>query len=302
MAQTHFTGPLLITGPTGNVGGVIAESDPVVGPSAFVHGEMLLDRRCPLPDNDFTGLAPGWFSTGGVCVVDEAPSAISAVNIAAAQTPTAGVALTLVSATGAGITVGQTTTNYLTNTTSTGNLLIDAIPALINLSQLPAGVAMYDPRTAISRCVRITSVGNDSTATFKIVGADFYGAPMTDTVTGANAGVVTSLKAFKWITSVTPSGTLSGSNVSVGTSDVYGFQIAAYEWPFVEIYWNNALITASTGYTAPDTTNPATSTTGDVRGTYATQSASDGTKKLTMFVSPQPWNILSTTLYGVTQA
>ena len=47
-------------------------------------------------------------------------------------------------------------------------------------------------------------------------------------------------------------------------------------------------------------------TTGDVRGTYALQSASDGTKRLVLYVSPSVANLsnatnLPTGLFGVAQ-
>jgi hypothetical protein len=51
------------------------------------------------------------------------------------------------------------------------------------------------------------------------------------------------------------------------------------------------------------TTSPATTTTGDVRGTYAVQSATDKTKRLFFYQNPPVTNIGSVAgLFGVTQA
>jgi hypothetical protein len=109
---------------------------------------------------------------------------------------------------------------------------------------------------------------------------------LTQTVTlGAGAVTVTTAKTFKAVFSVTPNFT-DTHTISVGTADVFGLGLFSARFEDTLIYWNGALITANTGFTAGDTTSPATATTGDVRGTYATQSSSDGTKRLVIRVSP----------------
>src|SRR6185312_3690541 len=151
-------------------------------------------------------------------------------------------------------------------------------------------ISMYDPTAAIARNVRITSGGNDSGITFLVAGYDLYGYPQTEQITGANIGVASGKKAFKFITSITPSAAVA-STASAGTGDVYGLPLLSSFWGDVDVVWNNACITANTGYTAADTTSPATATTGDVRGTYAVQSASDGTKRLMVYVNPSINNL-----------
>ena len=100
---------------------------------------------------------------------------------------------------------------------------------------------------------------------------------------GPGAGLtVTSKKAFKWITSVVPSGTNAGT-VSVGTADIFEFPLHGVAFHDTTIYWNEGLISANAGYTAPDATTPSTNLTGSPRGTYATQSASDGVKLLACY-------------------
>lgn len=290
-------------------------ASPRAGASLFFGGFGLLDPRYGY---NVTGAgAVGWLAVGDMTTIDAVPSALSAVNIAAAQVPVAATKLTLVSATGAGVTVisaaNQIAVLPSINMPPIGALALDGLPGTLSLG-LPLvntnlGISysnVYDPTKALARNVRITSVGNDSTATFTVAGADLYGYPMTEAITGANAGIASGKKAFKYIYSVTPSGTLSGSNVSVGTGDVYGFPLRVDSFFYSTIFWNGALITSNTGFLSAVTTNPATSTTGDTRGTYAVQSASDGTKALQILIIPSVKNLNAAPLYqgltGITPA
>ena len=109
-------------------------------------------------------------------------------------------------------------------------------------------------------------------------------------------------KAFKYIASVTPDVT-NAITYSVGTTDIFGLPLLSNFFSDVAINYNAAAITANTGYVAAVTTSPATTTTGDVRGTYAVQSATDATKRLAIRQFVLPANMGSTAgLFGVTQA
>lgn len=303
---TAFKGPLIVYGkrpPLGN-----SNENPYLAPSLVYGGVGLYDPRGGY--NVTKAGALGLFAGDGASL-NQVPATLAANNIAASQTPTANVALTLVSSTAAGITVLAAATVVWPsgNTIPSGALAIDGAPGLVSFgSNAEAGsfspVTFYDPTKSIARAVRVHSVGADTSATFKVVGFDIYGFPMTETITGASGADANGKKAFKFITSVTPAGTLSGSAVTVGTQDVFGFPLLSSFFHDVLIYWNSASITANTGYLAADTTSPATSTTGDVRGTYAVQSASDGTKRLAMYVNPSVANIALSTagMFGVQQA
>lgn len=288
MPTSDFTGPFGVFGAS-----PYSDSNPSIAPSVFIDGVALMDTRFP-HDPDGNGYW-GWYGTTYIPVIDAVPSTISAVNIAASQTPVAATPLTLVAATGAGVTVGQSIINSLTKQTVTGLLVVDGAVVQQTFGATRIAVNAWDPANIITRNVRITSVGNDSAATFVIRGYDAYFFPVSETVTGANAGIASSKKGFKYIASITPAGTLSGSAVTVGTGDVYEFPLRVDTWGYVQIYWNSALITATTGFTAAVTTT-ATATTGDVRGTYAVQSASDGTKRLQIFVTPSVANVGLTTV------
>ena len=164
---------------------------------------------------------------------------------------------------------------------------------------------LYDPTKALARAVTISSNANDSGGTFTVRGYDVYGYPLSEAITGAAAsGTVTGNKAFKFITSITPTGTINSTSVSVGQSDKYGFPLRVDSFGYVDVIWAAATVAAqSTGTFTYAVTTAATSTTGDVRGTWLANSASDGTKRLQVFITPSVANILSQTgLWGVTQA
>lgn len=301
MTITAYTGPVLTIASTG----VPANQNPEHGPSAFMYAAGLLDPRAPFtyyPGQDF-GAPTYAFMGAGYMVVDQAPSTISAVNIAASQSPGAG-AITLVSSSAAGITVGQSIVRSDTGATVTGLLAIDTKMTPVTFGQAGT-IRAWDPTKAISRNVRLTSGGNDSGITFTVSGYDVYNYPMTETITGANAGVASGAKAFKYISGVTHTGSVA-TTLTIGTGDVFGLGLRVDRFAYAEITWASAKITANTGFVAAVTTSPATALTGDVRGTYAVQSASDGTKQLQVKIIPSVANLAATSLiiglFGVTQA
>lgn len=283
MARSALTAPAHVVQQRNALGNALQQPDSA--PSLSYGGGLgLQDSR--LPWNKYNTVAAGtgtgtsiigWYDTA--MVVNAVPSAISAVNIAASQSPAAG-AITLVSTTGAGVTVLATAFLALPSLTSipVGALALDGNPVYQKFG-IRDRTWFYDQANALSRNVRIVSGGNDTGITFTVNGFDYYGFPMTEAITGANAGTASGKKAFKWVTGVTHTGSVA-STVTIGTGDVYGFPLRADSFGYVYIIYNNTSITANTGFTAADTTNPATSSTGDARGTYAVQSASDGTKRL----------------------
>lgn len=304
MSKSAQPGPLIVFGqrlPLGSAG----PTNPDLAPSLFWGGSGLFDPRGGY--NLVRSGALGFLGTTGIAVVNAVPSTISAVNIAASQSPGAG-AITLVSATGAGVTVLAAALVVWPsgNTIPVGALALDGLPGLVAFGiPDPAtgymSVSLYDPTKALARNVRITSGGNDSGIVFTVNGYDIYGFPMTEAITGPNATLASGKKTFKFITSITHTGSVA-TTVTIGTGDVFGFPLRSDFFSENEIFYNSAQITASTGYLAADSTSPATTTTGDVRGTYGVQTASDGTKRLAIFATPSVANIGSNTgLFGVTQ-
>lgn len=302
MAGSAFKGPLVVYGTRPPLGSGGSEN-PALAPSLFWGGANMYDQRAGY--NQTKSGAIG-FGGGESALINQVPSTLAVANIAASQSPGAG-AITLVSTSGAGITVlaAATTVWASGNVIPAGALAIDGAPGLVSFGQPTevstySYVSMYDPTKSLARNIRITSGGNDSGITFTVSGYDLYGYPQTQTVTGANAGIAATTKTFKFVTGVVASGSVA-STMSVGTGDVFGLPLLSSFWGDQDIVWNGSWITASTGYTAADTTSPATSATGDVRGSWAAQGgASDGTKRLMVYVSPSINNLALgvTGLYG----
>lgn len=185
---------------------------------------------------------------------------------------------------------------------------------------LAAGAALVrDPTQGLCRGVRIVGTSLTAGGAVTISGYDFYNQPQTETLTLASGSTTQwSQKTYRYIQSVTPAFTDGSHNISVGTSDLFGFAIRNDKWEYDNIYWAGAFLTASTGWVAADTTTPATATTKDVRGTIqigtngpsgsgATGGASNGSLRLAIFHSQPLWNVIgssanlgSVSMYGVT--
>lgn len=216
----------------------------------------------------FTGVGP----MGRVQVYDVVPLTLQVANIAASQTPGA-AALTLAAGTGA--------------TAVTVN-----------------GIACI--QVDCPRVLRITSGGNDTGITFNVVGFDQYGTAMTENIIGASGAIATGKKAWLSIASITPSAAVA-STCSVGTGDIFGLPYFLSDRTYaLGIQWNNTLAKDTGTLTIGVITTPS-STTGDVRGTYAPSTgASDGVKRLVytqVISSAQVGNAATrAAVFGATQA
>jgi len=165
--------------------------------------------------------------------------------------------------------------------------------ALINGALASGGTVVLD----VPRNVIIDAAGA-ATAVLTVTGTDVYGIPMSEAITLNGTTAVSGKKAFKTITSVAASA--AATDFFVGTGDVFGLPIRANTRGYVLTAWDGAFVTTGT-FTAAVTTSPATTTTGDVRGTYLVPSASDGTKRLTLWVFVFD-DDTQVGIYGVAQA
>lgn len=280
MAVAAYKGPLNVFGQASGSGA--ADYNNYRSPSMFDMGVGIGDPRLPFcynPGNETFG-SYGWWGTNEIVILDQVPSTITTTAIAASQLAVAGTAMTLVSATGAGITAGVTITSAATGRAVTGLLAIDGAMGYVQPGS-SGGNRFWDPTKALARAVAIAGNGDDRSATFAVAGYDIYNYPMTETITGANAGTATGTKAFKYIASITPAGTLASTLVTAGQSDKIGLMLRVDKFQYLKIYSpDTTLISATTGFVAADTTDPATAVTTDVRGTYALQTASNNSRRL----------------------
>jgi hypothetical protein len=143
----------------------------------------------------------------------------------------------------------------------------------------------------------VVDAAGAATAVLTITGTDVYGIPMSEAITLNGTTAVAGKKAFKTITRVAASA--AATDIFVGTGDVFGLPIDANSRNYVLTAWNGAFVTTGTFVAADGTA--ATTTTGDVRGTFAPADAADGTKRLTLWVFVFD-DDTQTGLYGVTQA
>jgi hypothetical protein len=304
--KTAFSGPLIVYGDRNAQGvGATGSNNPNKGPSLGWGGWGLFDPRGQYDRIRYGAL--GFSASSDIPVIDFAPSTLSAVNISASASPGAG-AIVLVSTTGAGITVlaAPLTVWPAGNVIPTGALAIDGPPGLVGFgrAQLSSGataVSIYDPTKSIARCVQLVSGGNDTGINFTVNGYDIYGFPMTQTLAGGNGAAVATTKAFKFITSVTHTGSVA-TTLTIGTLDLFGLPMRLDTVGYVSINWNSTWLTAVTTFVAAVTTDPATASTGDVRGTIGVPNAADGTKRLQVFITPSVANLSTNKgLFGVTQ-
>lgn len=282
-------------------------ADPSAAPSHTFLGGGIQDHRMPYGGR---GASPtqagiiGWYGFQPF-VADYVPSTLAPANIAPGGNATSGQPIPLVTTSGAGITVLAAPTSFLPNPirgagggqsvfgTATqniipaGSVVIDGVPQVLSFGTMLGSfnTGFYDPGTCVGRAVSVTGAAGGTGGAILVSGYDTYGFPLREQITAAAGATVNGHKAFKAISSVVPQFT-DAHTYSVGTADVYGIGLFTRRFSHLEIEWNEALVTTNTGFVAADTTNPATNVTGDVRGTYAVQSASNGTNRLVITCSP----------------
>jgi hypothetical protein len=162
---------------------------------------------------------------------------------------------------------------------------------------LTAGLArMFNPPEGVARNIQLTGVASGTGGAFIVRGWDVYGVPMSETITvGAGVNTVQGKKAFKYLATGTTNATggivpqfTDAHNYSAGPGNIVGINLRSTFWEYMQIFYNGGFATTNTGWLTADATNPATATTGDVRGTVnagtlATIGAAlDGTKRMTL--------------------
>jgi hypothetical protein len=184
---------------------------------------------------------------GRIYVWDVIPQAAVTNNIAASQAPAAAGSLTLTAGTSA---------KSVTRTDGTTVIQLD----------LPRAIKVNCSTTARA---------------FTVSGYDYYGQSMSEVITVATAGTaVTGKKAFFQVSGVTIAG--SATAAVVGTSDVLGLPVRVFNVAYIASVKSNSTLAQDTGTFVAADTATATTTTGDVRGTYTPATASDGQVRTVM--------------------
>jgi hypothetical protein len=257
----------------------------------------------------------------GICVMiagGVSGAWIAATVLSVTQVSVSSYTLTLDTAMGASLTGAAIALANGSGVNSAGAL---AFPPVAVFPWLTAGaLAVFDGTQGIARGVSVTSNNAGDTGwTVTVAGYDVFGVPMHETISVAANSTAYGWKAFKYITSVTP--TKNGSTAgtfSIGTSDLFGFSLRSDYWESMNVFWNGSYLTASTGWTAGDQTTPATATTHDVRGTFqvsgigpngsgGSATPSNGSIRMTLYQTLHPYNLFGATpqnpapLFGPTQ-
>ena len=229
-------------------------------------GNALLGDPSPMD----VGVGP----LGRVYVWDVVPQTLVANNIAASQTPAAAGSLTL--------TAGTSVTSVVLNT----------------------GVTVL--QLDCPRAVSITQVTGGTARAFTVSGYDYYGQAMSEVITSVAAATTPGKKAFYQISSVTVAGGGTTTAVTVGTTDVLGSPVRILDLGYIVHAGYNNTLADNAGTAVAAVTATATTSTGDVRGTFTPASATDGIKRLVMTIALPAIavgpNATRTGAFGVTQA
>jgi len=203
-----------------------------------------------VPFDNPSPMSVGVGPLGRIFVWDIVPQALATNNIATAASPTSAYTLT------AGTNVKSVT---LTNGTT--------------------GLQLDCPR-AVSVTIGAGTITNRNVT---INGFDYYGQAMSEVIaTGTTQSTtVNGKKAFYVVTSATVSGAV-GATTALGTTDILGIPVRVFNVAYVaSVKSNNTLAQDAGTFVAADTAT-ATTTTGDVRGTYVPATASNGIVRTVM--------------------
>lgn len=284
MVITANSGPMVTFGITQSSTGQTMEYNEERAPDVSDLGSGTMDPR------PFYRYAPGsavgskilsLYDNAGF--VDWVPGAVSSNGLVSnGSSGVGGTTLTLTS-TGAGVV----TTSIVapeSGITVTGLVLLGSTVSGSTLAYIAFGqsgtVAAWNPQFGTGRNITIALSSNLDAGSFTILGRDMYGFKMSETL-AAGSTTITGKKAFKYITSIQASTTLTSTGFLIGYGDVYGFPL---KLPYVSV--NAAVAVSSNGLlltqgaissatvVLASTVATQTSTTPDVRGTYASTGAS----------------------------
>jgi hypothetical protein len=200
------------------------------------------------PSQMDTGVGP----MGRIYVFDVVPLTSNTANICASQTPAAAGNLSLL------------------NTSLLGNRYV------VRADGTPV-VQLDCPRN-----VNVTLAAGGTAQVHTVTGWDLYGQAMSEAITSVANSTVQGKKAFFQIASVATAGG-STTAVTVGTGQLLGVPVRITSGVYIcHVGWDSGFALDTGTLAVADTTNPATTTTGDVRGTFSPTSAPNGIRRLVL--------------------
>jgi hypothetical protein len=221
----------------------VSTSQTASSTTMYANGNALLGDPAPMD----LGVGP----LGRIYVWDTIPQALVANNIAASQTPAAAGAITL--------TAGTSVKSVVTNN---GTVLQLDVPRAVSVT---------------------TGAGSPTTRNFTVSGYDYYGQAMSEVIasSGSASTAVNGKKAFYQISGITVSGGTVVA-ITIGTTDILGIPVRVTDAGYIARAGYNNTLAQDAGTFVAAATATATTTTGDVRGTYVPSAATDGIKRLVM--------------------
>lgn len=316
MGVTANSGPYVSYGITQTSTGQVTEYNEERGPDLSDLGLGLMDPR-PFykyqPGSAVGTKILGLFDSVGF--VDFIPSTLSSNGLA--SNGSSGNVNTVLTLTATGVGVVTTSLVAPESGLTVSAILLGSTVAGSTQAFLPYGqvgtVACWNPQFGTGRNITIAMSSNLDGGSFTVLGRDMYGFKMSETL-AAGSTTITGKKAFKYITSIQVSTTITSTGFLIGYGDVYGFPL---KLPYVGVNATVAFSSNTSTFTAgaissatvvlASTVATQTSTTPDVRGTYASTIASNGTVRLQIAQNIDAFMVSNITasdqsaLFGATQ-
>jgi len=173
-------------------------------------------------------------------------------------------------------------TGTITGYTNPTTYILTAVTATSATLTTTAGAAVV---TTAGTPTGLTYTLGVAPATITVSGYDYYGQAMSEAITSSAAvsTAVNGKKAFYQISGITTSGA-TGTALTVGTTDILGIPVRVTNVAYVGSVRTNSTLAQDTGTFVAADTATATTTTGDVRGTYVPGTASNGIVRTVMGV------------------
>lgn len=256
-------------------------------------------------------------TNNGTVLQLDVPRAVSVTTATAAAATLASVAVTgtggQISYTSqAGLATGQRVvvsgtlsgTATITGYTNPTTYILTAVTATTATLTTTAGAAVV---TTAGTTTGLTFTLGVAPVAFTVSGYDYYGQAMSEAIT-SSASVSTAVngkKAFYQISSIAVAGA-TGTAITIGTTDILGIPVRVTDAGYIARVGYNGVLAQDAGTFVVAATATATTTTGDVRGTYVPSGATDGIKRLVMgillpAIAVGP-NAIRVGALGVTQA